>query len=40
MILQAFLLPQEQRDRLLEIADRCPIHRMLVGAVSIETEVG
>jgi len=33
-------LPQEQRDRLLEIADRCPIHRMLVGAVSIETEVG
>lgn len=30
-------LPEEQRIRLLEIADKCPIHRMLVGTVSIET---
>lgn len=33
-------LSEEQRTRLKEIADRCPIHRMLVGTVSIKTVLG
>ena len=30
-------LDQEQRERLLEIAEKCPVHRALSGKVSIET---
>ena len=30
-------LSDEQRARLIEIADRCPVHRMLEGSVTIET---
>ena len=30
-------LSQEQRHRLLEIADRCPVHRTLTSQVRIET---
>jgi putative redox protein len=32
-------LDDEQRDRLLEIADRCPVHRTLSAGVRIETEL-
>lgn len=32
-------LDDEQRARLLEIADRCPVHRTLSGGVRIETEL-
>jgi putative redox protein len=32
-------LSGEQRQRLLEIADACPIHRLLSGEVSIETRL-
>jgi len=32
-------LTDEQRERLLEIADRCPVHRTLSGGVRIETEL-
>lgn len=32
-------LPQVQRERLLEIADRCPVHRTLTGEVRIETRL-
>lgn len=32
-------LSDEQRQRLREIADRCPIHRLLSGPISIETEM-
>lgn len=32
-------LPLEQRTRLLEIADRCPVHRTLTGEVRIETRL-
>ncbi|MDX1531793.1 MAG: OsmC family protein, partial [Rhodothermales bacterium] len=32
-------LSDEQRQRLLEIADRCPVHRTLTGEVVIETEL-
>ena len=31
-------LTEEQRTRLIEIADRCPVHRMLEGTVTIETK--
>jgi len=31
-------LSNEQRQRLLEIADRCPVHRTLMGNLKIETE--
>jgi len=31
-------LTGEQRSRLLEIADRCPVHRLLTGQVVINTE--
>ena len=33
-------LDEEQRARLLEIADRCPVHRTLEAGVRIETEAG
>jgi putative redox protein len=29
-----------QRARLLQIADRCPVHRTLVGGARVETELG
>lgn len=29
-----------QRQRLLEIADKCPVHRTLVGTISIHTTTG
>ncbi|MDF2446200.1 MAG: OsmC family peroxiredoxin [Moraxellaceae bacterium] len=32
-------LTEEQRTRLLEIANKCPIHRVLSGEISIETEL-
>ncbi len=32
-------LSDEQRQRLLEIADRCPVHRVLTGELEIETHV-
>jgi putative redox protein len=32
-------LSAEQLDRMLEIADRCPVHRVLTGRVVIDTEV-
>ncbi|HWY36341.1 MAG TPA: OsmC family protein, partial [Nitrosopumilaceae archaeon] len=30
-------LEEEQRKRLLEIADKCPIHKALSGQIHIET---
>ncbi len=30
-------LTEEQRQRLLEIADRCPVHRTLKGKIEIQT---
>jgi putative redox protein len=30
-------LDAEQRERLLEIANKCPIHRVLTGEISIDT---
>jgi len=33
-------LDAEQRGRLLEIADKCPVHRTLTSEVDIRTEVG
>ncbi len=30
----------EQRDRLLKIADACPVHKILVGSISINTTIG
>jgi len=32
-------LTVEQRKRLLEIADRCPVHKTLAGAISIVTRL-
>ena len=32
-------LSEEQQKRLLEIADRCPVHRMLIPKVQIETKL-
>lgn len=32
-------LTDDQRDRLLEIADRCPVHRTLTGEIRIETRL-
>lgn len=32
-------LDEEQRARLLEIADKCPIHKLLMGSVKITTKV-
>ena len=33
-------LDQEQRAKLLEIADKCPVHRTLTGEILIETKAG
>jgi putative redox protein len=33
-------LTEAQRTRLLEIADRCPVHRTLEGEIHIETRLG
>jgi putative redox protein len=33
-------LDAEQRQRLLEIADKCPVHRTLVGEITINTTTG
>lgn len=33
-------LDADQRERLLEIADRCPVHRTLEGEIKIETRAG
>jgi putative redox protein len=30
-------LDAEQRQRLIEIADKCPVHRTLVGEIAIAT---
>jgi len=30
-------LDAEQRDRLMQIAERCPVHRMLHGEINITT---
>lgn len=32
-------LSDEERQRLLEIADKCPIHRVLSGEISIESQL-
>ena len=32
-------LTDEQRARLLEIADRCPVHRTLVSEINIRTQL-
>ena len=32
-------LPEDQRDRLFEIATRCPIHRMLTSGVKIQSRL-
>jgi putative redox protein len=29
----------EQRERLLEIAEKCPVHKALAGKIEIETEL-
>jgi len=33
-------LSEEQRERLLEIADKCPVHRTLRGEIDIESRLG
>ena len=33
-------LDEEQRQRLLEIAEKCPVHKLLVGGASVNTIVG
>ena len=33
-------LDAEQRQRLLEIADKCPVHRTLMGEITINTTAG
>lgn len=32
-------LDDEQRARLMEVADKCPIHRLLTGEVRIESQL-
>jgi putative redox protein len=32
-------LSPEQQQRLLEIADRCPVHKLLVSEISIQTQL-
>jgi putative redox protein len=31
------VLSDEQKKRLIQIADACPIHKMLIGKIAIET---
>lgn len=33
------MLEDAERDRLLEISKRCPVHRTLMGAITIETRL-
>jgi putative redox protein len=33
-------LDAEQRQRLMEIADKCPVHRTLMGEITIKTTAG
>ena len=33
-------LDAAQRDRLVQVAEACPVHRLLTGAVSIRTDAG
>ena len=33
-------LDDTQRQRLLQVADACPVHRLLTGAVAIRTDAG
>lgn len=33
-------LTGEQRQRLLEIANKCPVHRTLTGTIRVESELG
>ena len=35
----AFSLSEAQRQRILEIADRCPVHRTLMSDMSIESQI-
>jgi putative redox protein len=37
--LQGSALTDEQRTRLLEIANKCPVHKTLSGTIRIETEL-
>ena len=34
------VLDAEQRQRLMEIADKCPVHRTLMGEIAINTTAG
>ena len=33
-------LSQEERERLLDIANKCPVHKTLSGTIRIQTELG
>jgi len=33
-------LSAEQRERLLQIADKCPVHRTLTSEIKIKTRLG
>ena len=38
--LQGDELDERARDKLMDIADRCPVHRTLEGQIEIQTEAG